>query len=207
MMSGGRPVPHEIDQVLVSPLVGGAGLIAIGLADEVRKRGRISRAWVPASGAASEAIAARGIRWHRYSLDMLQRGGAAQVAAFWPFARRLLVSRGCVVHVHNPTVYGLLSPVLRLVGARSVVQFHIDPTRDEILWTLRHSPSAVITCSRHIGALVASVSAEAGRPLTVVPIPNSIDIDRYAPGDRAAARRQVGAPPDRPLMVMLANLS
>lgn len=194
-------------QILVSPLVGGAGVLAIGLAAAARARGSESRAWVPEPGPASQALDRAGVAWHTYSLERLKRGGLSQLVALAAIGRRLIGAGHPIVHVHNPTVYGLMSPLLGTMGARSIVQFHIDPTEEEVLWALRRPPLAVGTCSRHIAALVRDVNARAGRDIPVFPIQNAIDLDRYTPGDRAAAKRRVGARPDRPLLVMLANLA
>ena len=109
----------------------------------------------------------------------------------------------CIIRL----VYGLMSPLLGTIGARSIVQFHIDPTEEEVLWALKRPPMAVATCSRHIATLIRDVNARAGREIPVFPIQNAIDLDRYTPGDRAAARRRVGAQSDRPLLLMLANLA
>jgi glycosyltransferase involved in cell wall biosynthesis len=46
-----------------------------------------------------------------------------------------------------------------------------------------------------------------GTSARIVPVPNAVDMDQFRPGDRAAAKRQLGASPHRPLLLMLANLA
>ncbi len=202
-----NPSVREVHQVLPSHRIGGAAVLAIRLAGEAKTRGADSHAWVPQPGPASEALTELGVRWHLYSLDGLRGGKAAHALALASIGRRLLRSRRALVHVHNPLVYGMMSPMLRMLGTRSLVTFHIDPSAWEIQWSLRHSPGAIITCSQSIASQIRSVTEEAGRALRVVAIQNAIDLERHAPGDRFLARRQVGAPTDRPLALMLANLA
>jgi glycosyltransferase involved in cell wall biosynthesis len=191
----------------VSPLVGGAGVLAIGLAIAVRERGVESHAWVPGHGPASDRLEDAGLPWHAYSLGRLSRGGISQLLALSSIGSRLLGARNPIVHVHGPLVYGLLSPLLAAIGARAVVQFHIDPTEDEVLWALGRPPAAVGTCSRHIASVIRAINERAGRNIPVHPMPNAIDLAPYANVDRAAARRRLGARLDRPLVLMLANLA
>lgn len=191
----------------MSPLVGGAGVLAIGLATAVRDRGLDSHAWVPGRGAASDRLDRAGIPWHAYSLARLTRGGLSQLLALASIGPRLLTARDAVVHVHGPLVYGLMSPLLSAIGARTVVQFHIDPTEEEVLWALQRPPAAVGTCSRHIAGIVRDINERAGRNIPVYPMPNAVDLSPYSEVDRRAAKRTVGAPLDRPLIVMLANLA
>jgi glycosyltransferase involved in cell wall biosynthesis len=191
----------------VSPLVGGAGVLAIGLATAVRERGGDSHAWVPGRGAAADRLEQVGVPWHAYSLDRLRRGGVSQLLALSSIGARLLGARNPIVHVHGPLVYGLMSPLLAAIGARTVVQFHIDPTEEEVLWALQRPPAAVGACSRHIAGLIRDVNERAGRTIPVFPMPNAIDVAPYAAVNRPDAKRRVGARPDRPLVLMLANLA
>ena len=207
MTQSDRAEVEAIHQVLVSPRVGGAAILAIGLAAAARARGAQSCAWVPGIGPASDALDRAAVPWRTYSLEWLKRGGLSQIGALSAFGARLLAARHPIVHVHGPLVYGLLSPALSAIGARAIVQFHIDPTEDEILWALRRPPAAVGTCSRHIAELIRSVNDRAGRRIPVIPMPNAIDLDRYPRTNRAEAKERVGAPSDRPLMLMLANLA
>lgn len=197
----------DVHEVLVSSRIGGAGFLGIALAGAARDRGTSAMAWVPSIGPASDTLTGMHVPWREYSLERLKHGGLSQLAALTTMGARLAPWRRPVVHVHNPTLYGLLSPMLRLLPVATIAHFHIDPYPGEVRWTLRHPPHAVITCSRAIGAEVRDTIRAEGWQIPVVPIPNAIDLERYAAGDRREAKEAVGAPVDRPLLVMLANLA
>ena len=199
--------PLRIHQVLASHLIGGAGLVGLNLAAHVRDLGHQSHVWVPGPGPATAQLDREAISWYRYRLDALKSGGVSQALAAGAAGAHVRLSRPHLVHVHNPTIYGLLSPALRFAGAPMIVHFQIDPTADEVRWALRHRPAAVITCSRHIRSLVEASRPPAASDVPVVAVQNAVDLRRFHPGDRAAARQLVGAAPDRPLLVMLANLA
>jgi glycosyltransferase involved in cell wall biosynthesis len=202
-----RSTLREVRQVLPSHMLGGAGLIAVDLAAMVQARGARSRALVPARGAAVDALTARGIASTMFPLAQLFRGTVPQAIALSRMAGRLAGSPATVLHVHNPTIYGLISPVTRFSRARTLVQFHLDPSRDEVRWALRHPPSAVVTCSKYIATQVRSAIDGTPQSVPVVPIQNAIDLDRFVPGDRMAAKARTGMRGDAVTIVMLANLA
>jgi glycosyltransferase involved in cell wall biosynthesis len=112
-----------------------------------------------------------------------------------------------VAHVHTPWVYRLLLPALRLAGLRIVVHVHLDTSPEELRWAFRHPPDLVIPCARYMIAPIREALGERGEALRIVAVPNAVDTGRFFPGDRAAAKKHVGAPPDVPLVLMLANLA
>lgn len=197
----------ELHQVLVSSRIGGAGFLGIALADAARSRGATAVAWVPGAGPASDTLTHMQVPWRAYSLDRLKRGGLSQLTTLTTMAMGLAPWHRPIVHVHNPTLYGLLSPMLRRLPVTTIAHFHIDPYPGEVRWTLRHPPDVVITCSRAIGAEVSDAVRAEGWRIPVVPIPNAIDLERYHGADRQEAKREVGAPDGRALLVMLANLA
>lgn len=197
----------RIHQVLASHLIGGAGLIGLHLAEHVRDLGHESTAWVPGRGPATEHLERVGLPWRRYGLERLKRGGGAQAVAAGSFGVRIGLSRPDLVHVHNPTIYGLMSPALRMARARVVVHFHIDPTQDEVRWALRHRPAAVITCSKHIQSLIRDFWDVSEEAVPIVAVQNAVDLTRFHSGDKTEAKHLVNAPVDRPLLLMMANLA
>ena len=112
-----------------------------------------------------------------------------------------------IVHVQNPTVFGLMRPALLAGRARSVVHFHIEPSEEEIAWTLKWPPEHIVTCARYISDRVKAHASDHGIPVPVTTVPNAVDTDRYVAGDRVEARARLGFSTDRFVVLMLANLA
>lgn len=199
--------PPTVHQVLVSRLIGGAGVVAIRLAAAVARRQVPTVAWVPGTGPASEALDAAGTNWRTYDLEQMRGGAVPQLWAALRMAGGLGAVSRPIVHVHNPTVYRLLRPALMAVRARTVVHFQIEPSKEEIRWSMRYPPDCIVACARYIAATIAT-ELEGIRPAPrIVAAPNSIDIERFAPSSRDAARQRVGIPTTRVVLLMMANLS
>ena len=62
-----------------------------------------------------------------------------------------------------------------------------------------HADMRFVGCSRWIAGQTARSALSAGNTFTS--IPNPIDIDRFSPGDRLAARRRLGLPEDKRLVL------
>jgi len=125
-----------------------------------------------------------------------------------PRLARLFRAEGVdVVQTHHegPLLYGGLAA--RLAGARLVHVEHdawhlADPRAARLTGALiRLLRPARVAVS---GAVAAAGEAALGLPFRV--IGNAVDDARFAPGDRAAARRALGLPPGGPLVVTAARL-
>ncbi|MGE5176183.1 MAG: glycosyltransferase [Hyphomicrobiales bacterium] len=68
--------------------------------------------------------------------------------------------------------------------------------------TLRHA-TRVVAVSEDLSGKLRSLGVPESRLRT---IPNGVDADRFRPGDRAAARRRLGAPEGIPLLLAVGNL-
>jgi len=203
-----RTSPPALHEVLVSHLVGGAAVVAIRLAAAAPGRGLHARAWVPGTGPATEALDRERIEWRRYDLEAMRGTGRARhLAACAKMLPGLWQASRPLVHVHNPTVYGLLRPALTAARARTVAHFHIEPTSDEIAWALGSPPSHVIACARYISASIEAFLRARSMTVPVTTVPNAIDLDRFVPGDRDAARARLGLTSDCFVVLMLANLA
>jgi glycosyltransferase involved in cell wall biosynthesis len=197
-----------LHQVLASPLIGGAGVVAIRLAAAAQAKAISCLAWVPAEGPASRALEAAGVKWRLYDLAGFAGTPAAHVKACFDLWRGLVALERPIVHVHNPVIYRYLWPSLAAARARKVVHFQIEPGTDEIEYALRHPPDHVIACAGYIGERIAAFqkNSRLGRaPVTA--IPNAIDTKRFAPGPQQGARRKLNMPTDRFVVLMLANLA
>jgi glycosyltransferase involved in cell wall biosynthesis len=193
-------------QLLVSRDLGGAGLLALRLATWLARQGERVRVWVPRQGPASQEVERTGLSWSSYNLEGLKKGGVRQVCACLGVAARLTAGRG-LAHVHTPGVYRLLRPALRLAGLQTVVHVQIDPSPEEIRWALREPPDLLLTCARYLIDPIRQALGERGESLWIEAAPNAVDFERFHPGDSLAVKRRLGAPTDRPLLLMLANLA
>src|SRR4051812_27783027 len=103
-------------QVLVSHELGGAAMIALRIADELRRRGRPVRVWVPGDGAAMCEARRLGFDVKRYSTALLSRRRSRWETA----SGNVRLLRGLpwrdagLVHVHSPYAYRALVPSLVL---------------------------------------------------------------------------------------------
>ena len=201
-----RPFP-PLHQVLVSHLIGGAAVVAIRLAGEVKARGLPSIAWVPGEGPAADAVDRLGVRRHSYDLEALKGRAASRLASCARVAGVLLRSPRPIVHVHNPAVFGMLRPALLASRARAVVHFHIETPIEEIEWALKSPPAHIVACAKYIAATIADATRRLSVDVPVSAVPNAVDLDRFVPGDRHGARGQLGMPTGRFVALMLANLA
>jgi glycosyltransferase involved in cell wall biosynthesis len=197
-------------QVLVSRDLGGAGLFALRIADELRRRSRPHRVWVPGEGAAADEARRLGLEVHGYDAALISGSQSRWQAAIanLGLARVLRGGGRGLVHVHSPQVYRLLLPALMLSGLRRVAHVQIEEGAEGLRWAFRRPPHLIITCARY---LIESVRRALPGPLQesqwIASVPNAVDTRRFAPGDGRAARQRIGAPSGIPLALMLANLA
>jgi len=182
-------------------------MVALRLAAAAERQHMRCSAWVPGVGPAAEALDRQQTRWRRYDLPAMKRGGLRQLSACAYMVPGLLASRRPIVHVHDPTVYGLIRPALIAAGARTVVHFHIEPDDADIEWTLKAAPSHIITCASYIARKVEAVAKSRSQAVPITPAPNAVDQERFTPGDREAARATLGLGTSRFVVLMLANLA
>jgi glycosyltransferase involved in cell wall biosynthesis len=196
-----------LHQILVSPLVGGAGIVAIRLAAAATRAGLGCIAWVPGRGPAAEALDRAGVRSRTYDLEGMKGSSAQHVLACLQMLPGLAARHRPLVHVHGPVVYRFVRPALTLTRAHAIVHFHIEPTPEEVRWALERPPDHVVACAEYIASTIRSVLAQSGTHVPVSAIPNAIDLERFAPGSRDAARRVVGLATNRFVILMMANLA
>jgi glycosyltransferase involved in cell wall biosynthesis len=121
-------------------------------------------------------------------------------------ARRLRRAGRGIVHVHAPVWYGALRWGLKFSGSTRVVHVHIEEDEGMLRWAMKSPPELVITCARFLVG-PARLALPANANTQVIAVPNAVDTEKFAPGDKLAAKQKVGAPLDRPLVLMLANLA
>jgi glycosyltransferase involved in cell wall biosynthesis len=207
-MKNGRVSPSVYHQFLVSRDLGGAGLVALHLAKFFAAAGREAPVWAPGPGAAWGEAERLGLTVHSYDLpSAFSRSALAAAGANWRVWRGLRGSAG-LAHVHSPGVYGALRHALRLSGLRSVAHVQIEEEPALLRWAFASPPDLIITCAHFLVGPVRQALPEHRRERQrIAAVPNAVDTAKFAPGDKAEARRKVGAPAGAPLALMLANLA
>ena len=71
-------------------------------------------------------------------------------------------------------------------------------------WLYTRAARRIVTTGERLRAQV--IEETGARAANVVSIPTGIDLERYRPGERAAARARLGLPPDRPVVGIVATL-
>ena len=206
-MSKPHPGNVHLHQILVSPLLGGAGLVAVRLAAAARRRAIRCTAWVPGDGIAAETLARDHVPRQFYDLEGLKGHLTGRLAASGRMWCGLASARRAIAHVHNPIVFGLVRPILRAAGLRTVVHFQLEPSAEEIAWAVKRPPSHIITCARYMVGPIRAALDERHASVPVTAVPNAIDLERFQPGDREAARARLGLPTRNFVMITLANLA
>jgi len=203
-----RPRGASLHQLLVSRRIGGAAFIGMRLARAGARRGWPGTTWVPGPGPAADAAAREGLAHRVIELEATDTRRRARLFTCGRLFGTLVGEAQPIVHVHNGFMWGLVRPALIAAGARTVVHFHLDPSEAEIAWTLKRSPTHIVTCARYIAAQVEAVAKAHAVDVPVIAVPNAVDVDRFQPGDRLAARRRIGAgTPESFVVLMLANLA
>jgi glycosyltransferase involved in cell wall biosynthesis len=75
-------------------------------------------------------------------------------------------------------------------------------------WCFAQPPDLVVTCGRFIERRVRALLDDVdARATDVVALVNAVDTDIFTPADKATAKASYGIDPDRPLILLAANLS
>lgn len=164
-------------------------------------------AWLPGDGPAAQALDREQIERRTYDLDATHEGRFRRLAACARMAPGLFGLTRPLVHVHSPTVFGLLRPALLAVRARTVVHFHIEPSAEEIDWTLKSPPAHIVACAKYITKSIKAALDTRSISVPVTTVPNAVDLDRFIPGDVAGARSRLGLKTDSFVILMLGNLA
>ena len=198
-------------QVVVASEFGGAAEIAVRLAKHLQSdKEEDVTVWIPGlPGRAWQKATEMGLPVASYPAQTLLSG--SRWAAGWSnlrFGMKLRSHRPGIVHVHDPIRYATMRPALKLSGLKTIVHVHLEYDDQGLQWAFRHPPDLIITCASFLEKQVRrNLPAEYRQQQRIAVVRNSVDVQRFHPGDKVTARQSVGAPADRPLVLMLANLA
>jgi glycosyltransferase involved in cell wall biosynthesis len=207
MANGSKP--FSFHQFLVSREFGGAGAVALHVADHLRRVGRAATVWVPGRGPAWDEVAKLGLPAREYDAASAFSDWRLRAAwANWKLGAVLRRRRPGLLHVHAPHFYGALRGAFRRSGLLRVVHVHLESDNEGLRWAFRQPPELIVTCARFLVEQVRDTLPETFRKQTrIVAVPNAVDVEKFTPSDKGAAKEKVQAPADRPLVLMLANLA
>lgn len=197
---------HLVD----SGRIGGAEKLAIDILRFLGSTGsRAGRLLAPASSETGGIARSYGIAVSPYPAQWLLASQPARcLSANAVVLGRIGRRRGTLLHLHSPFVYLALRPAIRLSRARIVLHMHLDYSDELLSKVLERPPHLIVACGEFIRWRIADVQQkQSNKPATIATIRNAVDTKRFQPGDREAAKARLGVEPQRPLLLIVANLA
>jgi len=194
-------------QILDTPELGGGNLYALAVADHLHQAGLRAPVWIGGSGPAEAETSGRGLSARSFDQRVIRAGGLRGAVELARVAWRLRGEPG-LVHTHSTLLHGLMARGIRAAGVRAIAHVHLELADDDYRWAFRRPPHAIVTCAEFLVRHVErALPAETWKSSRIYAVPNSVDMSRFHPGDRVAEKKRLGAPLDRPLVLMAANLA
>jgi glycosyltransferase involved in cell wall biosynthesis len=197
-------------QFLVSREFGGAAEIALRLAGHWHAcENQNVAVWIPGQGRAWQKATEQGLPIQAYDAQRLfSHGRWTAGCANIRLGLKLRRHRPGIAHVHDPFYYAAMRHALKVSRLKTVVHVHIEYDPEGLRYAFRQPPDLIITCAAFLEDQVRRTLPAKYRdrqPIAVVP--NAVDIERFFPADKLAAKRALGASPEQSLVLMLANLA
>jgi len=139
---------------------------------------------------------ARFLRWScgRRALAVARRVGVDVVLSYWTFpdgaAAQRIARRAGV-------------PAVAIVGGSDVLMSHTDTNRLARIARVLADADAVITVSADLRSRICALGVQ---PSRVHILPPGVDRGRFSPGNRLEARRRLGLPLSRPVMLWVGRM-
>jgi glycosyltransferase involved in cell wall biosynthesis len=196
-------------QFLANAEVGGAARIALKLAKQIQIECGSCVVWTPPNGRAKATVLDEGLSSRTFNnRPMISQNRVRSLLGNVVLARALRKARSRLIHVHCPFAYAAFRWAFQWSGAVRVVHVHSEVRESTLQWTFRHPPELIVTCAEFLAQHVReSLTRDARGRVRVEAVPNCVDVARFQPGERSAARQAVSRLTDRPVVLMLANLA
>jgi glycosyltransferase involved in cell wall biosynthesis len=198
-----------IHQMLVSNELGGAGLMALRLANFLKGHSQESHVWIPGEGPAQRKAYELGLRCHLYNpASIFTRSRIAQITANCEIGR-LLYHRGPgILHTYSPFYYRVFLLGLKISCLKTVVHIQLEEEEAGLRWAFKKPPNLIITCAKFlVEDIRRALPLRYQAHQRIVSVANAVDVNQFFSGDKSAAKLRVGASLDTPLLLMLANLA
>ena len=196
-------------QMLVSKELGGAGVVALHLANFLRSRSQESHVWIPGAGPALHRAEELNLPCHTYKpTNIFSPSKIKAIIANWQVARNLHRHIPGIIHIHSPFSYRALRLAAMFSGLKCVVHVQLEEDEEGLRWAFKNPPDLIITCAQFLLEYVQRTLPEQYQERQrIAAVSNPVNTEQFYPGDRVAAKRRVGAPAGTPLVLMLANLA
>jgi len=196
-------------QVLVSRDLGGAGIVALRLAQFFHAQNQPSYVWVPGTGSSKDRAQALNLTCHEYyGVRLFQSSKVALVIENVKIGRLLRRQSPGILHVHSPFYYKALQLGLMISGLKSVAHVQIEEGEEGLRWAFQNPPNVIITCAQFLVDHVRRALPEQYQiKQKIIAIPNAVDTEQFYPKNKEVAKDRIGAPRGIPLALIVANLA
>jgi glycosyltransferase involved in cell wall biosynthesis len=196
--------------VLAGRDIGGGERIALQMYDTVARATKFDAALAaPVGGTTEKHLLERGLKFNGFNEQRLFRKSIpTSLIEGWHAIGRPLLRRERILHIHSPFVYGALRRVAAASGARTIVHVHLEYPKDSLAWAFGRPPDAIFVCAAYLkNQVIDALPAQRRSVTTVTVLPNAVDLTRFSPGSRRAARQKIGLPQEGAVISMVANLA
>ncbi|WP_020471100.1 glycosyltransferase family 4 protein [Zavarzinella formosa] len=206
-------MPRELNRCSIHHLLdtgelGGGNLVALATARLMKPLLAETHLWLD-HGPAEAVGRADGLTLHHLGQAKLRSAGRFTGRYLeWKLGRQFRKFGPGILYSSSAFLHGLTGRAAKASGLPRLVHVQIEDTIPNWKWAFREPPDAIITCAKFLAAGVREALPVAVRDqIPIHSVSNAVDLDRFSPGDRIAAKQKVNAPADRPLILMLANLA
>lgn len=199
-----RVRPHRIALLLETDGPGGAEVMLLQLADELRRRGHEV---IPVGPRGREGWLSSELLRRGYELSQYHLNGPLDYAGYRGLRQILIDRRVEIAHSHEFTMAVYAGRAAQTLGIPHIITMHGDSWASRALrrriamrWAFRRSRAVVAVSKSTHADFVARLGIA---PKSMLAIPNGI---LFAPGEREPVRRELGLGADDLLTIAVGNL-
>ncbi len=197
-------------QCLASAELGGGEMVAIQLAVSLNDNNFRNGVLVPGRGVAHAEVLSRGIATESYPLNLCS--DSSKPIAFLGNCIALYKLRKIksdILHFHSPFVYRSVLMALSFSGGqKTIAHVHLEYEAEGLKWAFKCPPDVIVVCAKFLENHVRQClpkTKQASQKIVV--LSNAVDLSKFHPGDRPAAKAELGWDKKVPVVLMVADLA
>lgn len=199
----------KIYQVLNSTNLGGGELVALHIADSLKKLNLDSEVLVPDVGPAYFDSKNKNIVTKITGYDVVNSKNLIN-SLIRNILFRARYARGMktIIHFHSPFIYKFFSKSLYFSNVKSVVHVHLESDDIGLQWAFRDPPDVICVCANFLEHIVRKNLHKTNKKNIIIKVlPNAIDLDKFYPGNKSLYRKKLNIKPDVFFVLLVADLS